>query len=59
VVKSTIKDPSGKIITLPTTKVAKGKSYSSPILSFKKPGVYTMTMTVGSVKKTVKITIKK
>jgi hypothetical protein len=59
VVKSTIKDPSGKIITLPTTTVAKGKSYSSPTLSFKKPGVYTMTMTVGSVKKTVKITIKK
>jgi hypothetical protein len=59
VVKSTIKDPSGKIITLPTTTVAKGKSYSSPILSFKKPGVYTMTITVGSVKKTVKITIKK
>jgi hypothetical protein len=59
VVKSTIKDPSGKIITLPTTTVAKGKSYSSPILSFKKPGVYTMTITVGGVKKTVKITIKK
>ena len=59
VVKSTIKDPSGKIITLPSTTVAKGKSYSSPILSFKKPGVYTMTITFGSVKKTVKITIKK
>ena len=59
VVKSTIKDPSGKIITLPSTTVAKGKSYSSPILSFKKPGVYTMTITFGSVKKTVTITIKK
>ena len=59
VVKSTIKDPSGKVIALPTTTVAKGKRYSSPILNFKKPGVYTMTITVGSVKKTVKITIKK
>ena len=59
VVKSTIKDPSGKVIALPTTTVAKGKRYSSPILNFKKPGVYTMSITVGSVKKTVKITIKK
>ena len=58
-VKSAIKDPSGKIITLPTTKLSKGKAYSSPILSFKKAGIYTMTIYIGSVKKTVKITIKK
>jgi PKD repeat protein len=50
--------PDGKkyVLVSGTTSVA-GK-VNSPTLKFAKAGTYTVTLTVGKVKKTVKITVK-
>ena len=50
--------PDGKKYVLVSGTTSAAGKVSSPTLKFAKPGVYTVTVTVGKVKKTVKITVK-
>ncbi len=58
VVKQVLTGPDGKkYVLLSGTSSASGK-VNSPTLKFAKPGVYTVTITIGKVTKKVKITVK-
>jgi hypothetical protein len=58
-VKVSIKDPSGKSYTVASTTVAKNKGYVTPIVKFAKTGAYLMTITAGTVKKSVMVKVGK
>jgi hypothetical protein len=55
-----VKDQSGKSFTLASAvKIAKNKPFSTPIVKFTKAGKFTMTISYGTVKRTVTVTVKK
>ena len=55
----TMKTPDGKVIQLANTKATKSSSYALPSLALKKVGSYTLTIKVGKVTKTLKVTVSK
>ena len=56
-VKVTLKDPSGKSYAITSTTVEKNVAYSMPKLNFAKPGLYTISLYLGSLKKTVTVKV--
>ena len=59
VVVVTMKTPDGKIIQLANAKATKSSSYALPSLTLKKAGSYLLTIKVGKVTKTLKVTVSK
>ena len=58
VVKQVLVGPDGKSYTLVSGKTSKAGQVSSPTLKFAKAGTYTLTVTIGTKKKIVKIVVK-
>jgi hypothetical protein len=56
-VRVAIKDPSGKSYSITSTTVEKNMAYSMPKLNFAKPGLYTISLYLGSLKKTVTVKV--
>jgi hypothetical protein len=59
VVRLTIKDPSGKVFTVASRSVAKNKGDVTPVIKFAKAGTYGVTITVGTMKKSVLVKVIK
>lgn len=60
VVPSTLKDPNGKVVKLPTLVVDSKGNLNLKNITFKTPGTYLITYSLpGGKKKTVTITVKK
>ena len=57
VVKVSLKDPSGKSYAIASTTVEKNMAYSMPKLNFAKPGLYTISLLLGNLKKTLTVRI--
>ena len=58
-VKTVIKDPSGKSFQVGSRIIVKNKSYVAPTVRFIKAGSYTVTLTIGTVKRVVTIKVSK
>jgi hypothetical protein len=58
-VRTVVKDPSGKSYPVASGKTAKNKSYVAPTIRFVKTGNYTVTVTIGTVKRVVTIKVSK
>lgn len=56
-VKETIKGPDGKTFTIISGKANAKGVVKSPVLKFKKPGTYTITITAGKLKKVVSVRV--
>jgi uncharacterized delta-60 repeat protein/uncharacterized repeat protein (TIGR02543 family) len=56
-VKVSIKDPSGKSYTVASAAIAKNKGYVTPVVKFAKAGSYTMTISAGTSKRTVRVKV--
>ena len=58
-VNLSIKDPSGNSFAVASTTIAKNKSYVTPFVKFSKLGNFTVTISLGTTKKSAKIKVIK
>jgi hypothetical protein len=58
-VRTVVKDPSGKSYQIASRTTTKNKSFVAPTIRFVKAGNYTVTVTIGTVKRVLTIKVSK